>query len=79
MTFDVTNNDRAYWALKAVQEFMRQTGTDREDAVVDLICDLLHLARSDGDDPRAVINNALSLFDAEEEQEAELEANPEGK
>lgn len=73
MTFDVTNNDRAYWALKAVQEFMRQTGTDREDAVVDLICDLLHLARSDGDDPRAVIDTALMHFEAEEEK-----ANPEG-
>jgi len=37
------NADRAKWALAAVQEFQRQTGSDNDTAVGDLIADLIHM------------------------------------
>lgn len=42
------NDDRAEWALEALARFMQITGTDREDAVSDLLCDLMHLADREG-------------------------------
>ncbi len=37
------NDDRAGWAETALQAFMAETGTDVEDALSDLLCDLQHL------------------------------------
>jgi hypothetical protein len=39
---DGQNDDRASWADKAIQTFEMESGTDREDAVADLLCDLMH-------------------------------------
>lgn len=36
------NDDRAAWAEAALNEFRRVTGTDDEDALGDLLCDLMH-------------------------------------
>jgi hypothetical protein len=38
------NDDRAAWAKSAVCTFQTETGADDEDAVADLLCDLMHLA-----------------------------------
>lgn len=37
------NKDRAAWAESALKEFMEITGTEQENAVSDLLCDLMHL------------------------------------
>jgi hypothetical protein len=36
------NGDRAEWAAAAIRHFQCITGTDWEDAVADLLCDLMH-------------------------------------
>lgn len=40
---DGQNGDRAMWAENALEYFQGETGTDSEDAICDLICDLMHL------------------------------------
>lgn len=40
---DNLNDDRATWAAEAVRHFRRVTGADWNDAVSDLLCDLMHL------------------------------------
>ncbi len=37
------NDKRATWAEHALEEFMLQTGTDPENALADLLVDLMHL------------------------------------
>ena len=40
---DMTQNDkRADWADKAINTFIETTGTDKEDALSDLLCDIMH-------------------------------------
>ena len=41
---DGQNNERALWADHALRAFMAETGTDYEDALCDLLCDLMHLS-----------------------------------
>lgn len=41
---DGQNLDRAEWALRALEAFQQATRTDNEDALSDLLCDLMHLA-----------------------------------
>lgn len=36
------NDRRAGWAQMAIDRFIRATGTEPEDAVADLLCDLRH-------------------------------------
>ena len=50
-----TNSDRAAWAEKALLTFCCQTGTDYEDALGDLLCDLMHWA----DENEIDFNSAL--------------------
>jgi hypothetical protein len=67
-----TNADRAYWAQVAVDAFREACPTDECDAIQDLICDLMHLARAKGDkEPQAILNGATMHFEAEEQEEAE--------
>lgn len=40
---DGQNPERAAWALVAVKAFQKTTGTEDEDALSDLLCDLMHL------------------------------------
>ena len=42
---DPTNEMRAEWAERAVDVFITIVATDREDAVADLLCDLMHLCQ----------------------------------
>ena len=39
---DGQNHDRSYWAETALIAFRKVTRTDPEDAVADLLCDLMH-------------------------------------
>jgi hypothetical protein len=41
------NDDRAEWADRAIESFRVATGTDREEALSDLLCDLMHLCDRD--------------------------------
>ncbi len=59
------NSERACNAETAVDAFRSVCGTDREDAVQDLICNLMHLAAADGDDPLKVMKNAIHNYFAE--------------
>jgi hypothetical protein len=84
---DVTNGDRAGWALHALRAFGTQTGQrylEGVPAVVyedfgdvfsemipDLICDLLHLGAASGLQSGALIASALMHFEAEAETETE--------
>jgi len=36
------NDARAEWADEAIKTFMKRTGTDFEDSLGDLLCDLMH-------------------------------------
>jgi hypothetical protein len=63
------NTERAAVAETAVEAFMNECRTDREDAVGDLICNLMHLAEAVGDDPIRVIKNAISNHFAETHHE----------
>jgi hypothetical protein len=43
------NEDRSKWAGDAIASFIAATGTEPEDALIDLLCDLMHWAdRTDG-------------------------------
>ncbi len=53
-----TNSDRAAWAEKALLAFCCQTGTDYEDALGDLLCDLVHWADKNKFDFDAALNRA---------------------
>lgn len=59
------NTERAAVAETAVEAFMKACRTDREDAVGDLICNLMHLADADGNDPIEVVKNAIYHYFAE--------------
>jgi len=52
------NYDRADWAETAVECFEDATGTDREDALCDLLCNLMHFADREGFDFNAELARA---------------------
>lgn len=66
----ITNLLRAYWAEQAITVFRALSGTDLEDALGDLLCDLMHWADAQGYD------FALALARAEDHHEAEHEGAP---
>lgn len=71
---DVTNSDRANWALDAVTRFVADTGADTAiEAITDLIGDLLHLARGRGLDVEMIIRNATGMMHLEKQEDAEGE------
>jgi len=56
---EVTNADRAGWALQALTGFVEETKVDAaDDAISDLIVNLLHLARGRGLDAIALADRA---------------------
>jgi hypothetical protein len=71
---EVTNDDRAAWAQAAVDTFMRETGTDAEDAIPDLLGDLMHLCDMRGLDFNALLNRGAGHYQAEVEIEAKADA-----
>lgn len=63
---EVTNAERAGWALQALTGFIDTTKVDAaDDAISDLIVDLLHLARGRGFDAIALADRAKRAMIAE--------------
>lgn len=74
---EVTNADRANSALGALKEFVDQTNVDTaRDAIADMICNLIHLARGRGLDPDRLVQQALGMAaeEAAEDAEGDMEA-----
>jgi len=59
------NDDRAQWAGAALREFQRITGCDREDALGDLLCDLMHWSDRKNFDFDAALCRARCHYEAE--------------
>lgn len=74
---EFTNKDRAAAALVVIEAFMKETGTDREDAISDLISDLCHLSDQDGVGATADVARGLEHYYAEthDEKLADAEIN----
>jgi hypothetical protein len=73
---DITNADRAQWALFALGDFVNRTGVhDEEEAIGDLIADLLHLARAADLDPALIAQQALACMKEEASEDAEGDMN----
>jgi hypothetical protein len=59
------NDDRASWAGHAITAFREATGTDVEDALPDLLTDLIHWADRQDYDFEAALRRARAHYDAE--------------
>lgn len=64
------NSDRASWASAALREFQRVTGTDDEDRLGDLLCDLMHWCDRNDLDFDAALSRARMHYEAETTPEA---------
>jgi hypothetical protein len=68
-----TNKDRAEWAHQALEAFEAATGSEGDDAMCDLLADLMHYCRlndiSFGDE----LSRAERHFTEEVDEETELE------
>ena len=60
-----SNDQRADWADQALTAFQKTTGCDRQDALSDLLCDLMHLARREGWDYYRAAMRAEGHFEEE--------------
>ena len=69
MTSTITNADRARWAGRALRHFQRITGADKEDALGDLLCDLMHWATANSFDFDAALCRASGHYKAELDEE----------
>lgn len=68
---ELINDARARWADNAIRAFKQATGAEDDTALGDLLCDLAHHARRQGLEPREVFERALTLFETEEQEDAE--------
>ena len=59
------NDARAEWAGYAIAAFQSQTGTDDDDALSDLLCDLMHWADRHGEDFDVELARARNHYEAE--------------
>ena len=62
---DGMNDDRSTWAGRALAVFMHITGTEEEDALGDLLADLMHWADRNQFDFDAALERARGHYDAE--------------
>ena len=62
---DGMNFDRASWADQAISAFRGATGTDREDALSDLLADLMHWADRAGYGFDEALDRARAHYEAE--------------
>jgi hypothetical protein len=69
-----SNDTRAEWAEQAIQAFEEATNVDREDAISDLICALMHHCNINGAEFLAELNRGAGHFQAEIEIEEKQEA-----
>ena len=66
---DGQNEDRAMWAEDALQAFMIATGSERDTALADLLCDLMHWAdREKGASFESALNAARFHYEAETQE-----------
>jgi hypothetical protein len=63
-----TNLDRAEWAAAALRHFQCTTGTDYDDALTDLLCDLHHFCDRENVSFQTALNTARKHYDAECEE-----------
>jgi hypothetical protein len=59
------NDYRARWATVALRAFQKATGADSQDAVCDLLCDLMHLGDRTEFNFDAALNRARRHYEAE--------------
>jgi hypothetical protein len=59
------NDRRAAWAAVALRAFRLVTGTDDEDALGDLLCDLMHWSDRNDYDFEAALSRARWHYEAE--------------
>jgi len=71
-TYTITNVDRTAWAGSALKHFQSLTGADHEDALGDLLCDLMHWASANNFDFDAAMCRARCHYQAEIPEAAEL-------
>lgn len=64
------NDQRAEWAEAAIETFQATTGTDREDAVADLIADLRHWCDRNGLDWKTELDRGRAMYRDETAAEA---------
>ena len=62
---DSMNNDRASWAGAAIEAFIVETGTDEEDALSDLLADLMHWCDRNNYDMDAALERSRGHYEAE--------------
>jgi len=62
---DNMNDSRAQWAGAALSTFMKETGTDEEDSLGDLLADLMHWADRNNFDFDAALDHARWQYGAE--------------
>lgn len=59
------NKKRSKWCEDIIQRFIKKTGTDPQDALKDLLCDLRHWATENGIDYEGQDEAAASLHAGE--------------
>jgi hypothetical protein len=64
------NERRSLWAGRAIAEFMAATGTDLEDALPDLLADLMHWCDRAGFDFDTALERGRDHYEAETMGEA---------
>lgn len=67
---DGMNDNRALWAEDALAAFMASTGTDEDDAVADLLADLMHYCDFNGLDFEAELARAERNYQGETWEDA---------
>lgn len=60
-----TNDERADWAEAAILDLCAATGCDLDDALTDLLCDLMHWAQRTSRDFDTALQRSRSHFAAE--------------
>ena len=68
----VTNADRAEEAAAVLRYFQNATGTDRESALGDLLCDLMHWSSGNNFDFEIALGRARGYYEAECDEVAGL-------
>lgn len=70
---DLTNEQRAEWAYRAVQKHSQTTGSEEEEMdtqMSDLLCNMMHMADEQGLDFSEVMEQASRHYDTEVNSEA---------
>lgn len=62
---DNQNDDRARWAGAALEAFQKTTRCSEVEALVDLLCDLMHWCDRHGADFREALNQAKGHYQEE--------------